>query len=153
MATQSGWTVDGIKKQVKRLRSLPRKEDERPWADVAPEFERVLQTVAENDEHTQRIADYVIDSARFCPSPVELRELAGDVAGRALQDRPDPACPKCGGCGQEIVQRRDGLSGARPCDCWAPRPDPMERTTGPGGRVEGAAGRTAEMKRVSEIAK
>lgn len=152
MAEKSGWTDGGIKKQVKRLRSLPRKEDERPWADVAPEFERVLQTVAENDEHAQRIADFVIDSSRFCPSPIELRELADSVAGKRPELRPDPDCQLCGGHGQKIVER-DGLTGAARCDCWAPRPAPKwERPAGPGGQVEGEAGRTGDMRPVSDVA-
>jgi len=118
-----GWTASGITKQVKRLRSLPRKEDERPWSAVGPEFERILQELSVSDEHTERIVTYIVDSARFCPAPFELRELAACVATGQEELRADPLCQICGGDGWRTITR-SGLSGVERCKCWAPRPAP-----------------------------
>jgi hypothetical protein len=120
----NGWTVAGITKQVKRLRAIPRQEDDRPWAVVAPEFERVLQQLSDDDAHAERITSHVMDTARFCPSVPELRELAGQLVARTEEEiRPNPDCAACGGSGDVVVER-GGFSGSKRCDCWARRPLP-----------------------------
>lgn len=111
-----GWTVDGIAKQIKRLRAIPRNNDDRPWDVVAPEFARVLQQIADDDKHAERIVDHLIDTVKFCPAPIELRDTGLEVS-RQARLKPTPDCPKCNGTGHEIIERA-GMSGARRCDCW-----------------------------------
>lgn len=115
-----GWTVAGLAKQVNRLRALPRGEDERPWKILAPEYERILGRVGEDDAHLERIIDHVLDHAagesRFCPTPAELANKAEEVSASIQPLRADPNCVICDGTGWKRVER-GGLTGVDRCSC------------------------------------
>ena|SRR3990167_5026512 len=133
-----GWTANGIRRQVNRFKALPRGEEDRPWDTLKFELERVLQQVAESDDHARSITDRVIDTAKFCPSMVDIREAAGALSKTLDEIRPDPDCAKCGGAGSIVVER-GGLSGATSCDCWARRALPSWAL--PGARETARSGK------------
>ncbi len=112
-------TERDLQAQVARLKTLPRGEDQ-PWGKAGEpglreELLRKLWTQAESAEHAKAIIDRVLDSVTFCPTPLELSDIAEQVP-RPGQRKPKPRCGSCHGTGFRIVQR-GRLSGAEPCQC------------------------------------
>ena len=92
--------VDEMKRQVGRLRALPR--GDRQWGTEAEpglgaELLRVMNRAARDHHHASLIIDKVMDSSQFCPTPIELREIASGV-GPEKSKPIDPNC-ECRGIG------------------------------------------------------
>jgi hypothetical protein len=118
-------TETGIRKQIQRLKGLPRGED-RPWGNdsepgLREELFRMLWRQSESDEEAAKFVDIAMESCKFCPSPAELVELCERTRIEAMQsqewksgfEKPDGLCRLCESWGW--VKGPDGLF--RRCQC------------------------------------
>jgi hypothetical protein len=125
-----------LRRQVQRLKALPRGE-ERPWGEgkepgLRDELLRSLWNQAHSDEHAKRIIDAVIDKSKtFCPTPAELTEIASMVSPDPQAAEKRASCEGCGGVGYTVERRKArALPGlpereydyALPCVCNAAHP-------------------------------
>lgn len=111
-----------LKKQVQRLKTLPRGED-RPWGtDSEPglreELFKELWRQAESNDEAERIVNQVIALCKFCPSPAELIEIATEMRVSAVTNRTwknpyssedSENCPECHEWGSYGWKERDGV--------------------------------------------
>lgn len=84
-----------------------------------------LARVSEDESHAEKIVDS-FKGAERCPSVGDIEKVAWET--RSRDRRPDSQCPRCGGTGFRIIERR-GLTGAERCNCdkLQPRgPDPQD---------------------------
>lgn len=83
---------DEITRQVGRLSSLPGYRG-------PEEYAKVLRRVVRSGAHAEAVIDAVIASAKKCPPPVVLIELAGqiDAPSQARQPAAAPGCTECAG--------------------------------------------------------
>lgn len=129
-------TKEALKKQVARLKTLPRGE-ERPWGSASElglrdELLKALWEQACSDQHAELIVDQIIRVSKFCPSPAELIEIADSVPEYAKKQTKDdykvPGPTRCVACDDSGFKRktfeRDGekYDFAVPCGCRGSKP-------------------------------
>jgi len=116
-------TDRGLKRQIARLKSLPRGED-RPWGtDEEPglrdELLKVLRQRSSDDTEAERIIDLAMQNSKFTPTPAELIEYADAVfRARPVDEGPrwEPTGPLCRRCESHgVIQDSDGRWSR--CDC------------------------------------
>jgi len=117
-------TDRGLKRQIARLKSLPRGDD-RPWGtDEEPglreELLKVLRFRSSDDAEAERIIDLAMQHSKFTPTPAELIDYADAVfRARPADDGPrwafegSPLCNRCNS--QGTLQHSDGRWIR--CDC------------------------------------
>jgi hypothetical protein len=113
-----------LKRQIARLKSLPRGED-RPWGtDNEPglrdELLRVLRQRSSDDTESERIIDLALQNSKFAPTPAELIEYADAVfRARPADEGPrwtsegPPLCNRCNSQGT----LQDSVGRWIRCDC------------------------------------
>lgn len=154
-------TETGIRKQVQRLKGLPRGED-RPWGNdsepgLREELFRMLWRQSESDEEAARFVDSAMESCKFCPSPAELAELCERIRVEAVQSReytlpdwrePEGLCPDCESWGW--IKGEDGTF--KRCHCQNGQELPQVLLDGMNAHVPKVTNRRADRLRQDQVA-
>lgn len=120
-------TEQALSEQVKRLRSIPFKpEDKDQVIAAANEIKAVLRKEARSDEHLRRIMDRVVqESVTTFPAPATIAEIAREVSA-VDGSAPPYGCEACANTGYVVVerdafnrgtQRVEKVSAADYCQC------------------------------------
>jgi hypothetical protein len=107
-------TDEMVIQQAKKLAILPG----RPDADGMKDIARILKRAAQTEYHLKAIAQHLLETQQFFPTPLAINEAAKDCpAEKPPEMKPaDPNCGDCGGTGYVCVQRGQ-YSGADVCHC------------------------------------
>lgn len=81
------------------------------------ELRRAMRRISEMDlDFLRRLIDDVVDSAKVCPTPAELIEMAGAKRHRVHKAVGKPDCERCGGSGFVTTVRTVTPPGMEPYD-------------------------------------
>lgn len=85
---------------------------------IRQEMGKALRKFTQSEDHAERVVEKLME-AQWRPTGHDIKLASeGIPVQRPNPLQPaDPGCQKCSGIGVEIVTRRDGISGAKTCEC------------------------------------